>query len=219
MLSDLFAVYGFGMNSCTFNLEKKWSGPVCGLDEAGRGPLAGPVIAACVYVPPEIRRKRFWSEINDSKQLNREKREYLYHHIVTNCAYGIAEASVVEIDQFNILRASLLAMRRSMENMTGNFGINIELALVDGNQKPPLSCAIQTVIQGDILSRSIAAASILAKVTRDRVMAELCLQFPHYGWGRNAGYGTPEHLGAIREFGISDHHRKSFAPVAQRISG
>lgn len=207
------------MNSCTFNLEKKWSGPVCGLDEAGRGPLAGPVTAACVYVPPEIRRKRFWSEINDSKQLNREKREYLYHHIVSHCAYGIAEASVVEIDQINILRASLLAMARSMENMVRDFGVKTELALVDGNQKPPLSCTIQTVIQGDSLSRSIAAASILAKVTRDRVMAELCLQFPHYGWSRNAGYGTPEHLGAIREFGISDHHRKSFAPVAQRISG
>jgi len=219
LLRDLLAVYGFGMNSCTFNLEKKWPGPVCGLDEAGRGPLAGPVMAACVYVPPEIRRKRFWADINDSKQLTRGKREELYQCIIDHCPYGIAESTVAEIDQLNILQASLLAMSRAMDAMVEKFDVTAEIALVDGNQKPRLPCTIQTVVQGDSISRSIAAASILAKVTRDRYMEDLCARHPGYGWSSNAGYGTAEHLEGLKKNGVTVHHRRSFAPVKSMLFG
>lgn len=195
---------------CSFDLEQNYAGPSCGLDEAGRGPLAGPVVAACVYVPVEKRGLGFWAEVNDSKKLTAKKRDSLFDHIREHCIYGIAEASVDEIDQMNILRASLLAMKRSFDVMGGQ---PEWIALVDGNQKPPLSCTIQTVIKGDSISLSIAAASILAKVTRDRVMEDLCRQYPMYGWSKNAGYGTALHLSALRDHGITAHHRKSFAPL------
>lgn len=196
--------------TCTFDLEHHYTLPVCGLDEAGRGPLAGPVVAACVFVPVEKRGLGFWDDVNDSKKLTAKKRDTLFDYIREHCFYGIAEASVDEIDQMNILRASLLAMKRSFEVMGGK---GEWVALVDGNQKPPLPCTIQTVIKGDSISRSIAAASILAKVTRDRVMEDLCRQYPMYGWSKNAGYGTALHLSALREHGITAHHRKSFAPI------
>lgn len=196
--------------TCTFDLEHHYTLPVCGLDEAGRGPLAGPVVAACVFVPVEKRGLGFWDDVNDSKKLTAKKRDTLFDYIREHCVYGIAEASVDEIDQMNILRASLLAMKRSFEVMGGK---GEWVALVDGNQKPPLPCTIQTVIKGDSISRSIAAASILAKVTRDRVMEDLCRQYPMYGWSKNAGYGTALHLSALREHGITAHHRKSFAPI------
>lgn len=200
------------MPPCTFDLEQNYAFPVCGLDEAGRGPLAGPVVAACVYVPTDKRGLGFWDDVNDSKKLSAKKRDTLFDHIREHCIYGIAEASVDEIDQLNILRASLLAMKRSFDIMGGKADW---VALVDGNQKPPLPCTIQTVIKGDSISRSIAAASILAKVTRDRVMEDLCKQYPMYGWSKNAGYGTALHLNALREHGITAHHRKSFAPIRQ----
>jgi ribonuclease HII len=206
------------LDRCTFTLEKKFSGPVCGLDEAGRGPLAGPVMAACVHVNDNIRRKRFWSRVNDSKKLTREQREEMYLYITEHCAYGIAEASVEEIDTINILHASMLAMKRALEKMTSNFGITPEAALVDGNYPPKLACHVQTVIGGDATSLSIAAASILAKVTRDRVMQELCEQHPGYGWSTNVGYGTPEHLDGLEKYGVTIHHRRSFAPVQMEIS-
>ena len=206
-------------NSCTFKLEQNYSGPVCGLDEAGRGPLAGPVTAACVYIPPELRDESFWRNVTDSKKLSAKKRDALFDLIISNSHYGIAEASVVEIDQINILQASLLAMARSLETMVSKFGVDPQAALVDGNQKPHLPCTIQTVVKGDSTSISIAAASILAKVTRDRVMEDLCSHFPMYGWNRNAGYGTAEHLAALRKFGVTNHHRRTFAPIKNTLFG
>lgn len=200
--------------SCSFDLEDGFNGPVCGLDEAGRGPLAGPVVAACVYVPPAARDLDFWAGVNDSKKLTAKKRDALFDLIQTHCICGIAEASVDEIDQMNILRASLHAMAKAFDMAGGQPGW---LALVDGNQKPKLPCTIQTVVKGDSKSRSIAAASILAKVTRDRIMETLCAQYPVYGWSKNAGYGTAIHMAAITEHGITPHHRQSFAPIKKVV--
>lgn len=204
---------------CTFRLENDHEGPVCGLDEAGRGPLAGPVMAACVHVPKSVRRKKFWSRVNDSKKLTALQRDELYTFIVEHCAYGIASADVHEIDKINILQASMLAMGRAMAMMCADFNITPQIALVDGNYSPKLDCRVQTVIGGDAASLSIAAASILAKVTRDRLMCDLCAQFPQYGWSRNSGYGTPQHLAALREHGPTIHHRRSFAPVQAELFG
>lgn len=200
------------------SLEDECEGLVCGLDEAGRGPLAGPVVAACVYIPPAARGEAFWAQVNDSKKLSEKKRDALYDLIIAHTHYGIAEASAQEIDEINILQASLMAMSRSLGAMSSAFRTAPALALVDGNRKPKLSCAVQTVVKGDSISLSIAAASILAKVTRDRIMNELCQKFPLYGWSRNAGYGTAEHLRAIGDYGITEHHRRSFAPVRSAIS-
>lgn len=195
------------------SLESAQKGIVCGLDEAGRGPLAGPVLAACVYIPPAARKESFWQQVNDSKVLSEKKREALYDLIITHTHYGIAECSPREIDEINILQASLLAMKRALEQMSGKFAVMPTHALVDGNRKPQLPCAVETVVKGDSISLSIAAASILAKVTRDRMMRDLCAQYPMYGWSRNAGYGTAEHLRALNDYGITPHHRRSFAPV------
>lgn len=212
-----------GMSSCSFDLENAHQGLVCGLDEAGRGPLAGPVTAACVHVPDSVRGLSFWAEVTDSKKLSAKKRDRLFDLICEHCVFGIAECSAEEIDQMNILRASLMAMTRAFEKMHGSFETALTdkdwVALVDGNQKPQMPCAIQTVVKGDSISLSIAAASILAKVTRDRVMEDLCARFPMYGWSRNAGYGTAEHLAALQEFGITDHHRRSFAPIKNTVFG
>ncbi len=202
----------------SFDLELAHGGLVCGLDEAGRGPLAGPVVAACVYIPTEARGESFWALVNDSKKLSEKKRDMLYDLIVAHTHYGIAEASTEEIDEINILQASLLAMSRSLNVMCSSFNVAPALALVDGNRKPKLSCAVQTVVKGDSISLSIAAASILAKVTRDRVMNDLCQKFPMYGWSRNAGYGTAEHLRAMNDHGVTAHHRRSFAPVRSLVS-
>lgn len=200
-------------------LERLYEGPVCGLDEAGRGPLAGPVVAACVYIPEDVRGKRFWRDVTDSKQLTAKKREELYELIVTHASYGIAQSSVEEIDQINILQASLLAMSRSYDIMNSTCDLKPAMALVDGNQKPKnIRCEVQTVIGGDSISLSIAAASILAKVTRDRIMQELCPQFPGYGWSHNSGYGTPEHLKALKQHGVTSHHRRSFEPVRMALA-
>lgn len=201
-----------------FSLEDIHSPPVCGLDEAGRGPLAGPVVAACVYIPPNARQESFWAQVNDSKKLSDKKREMLYDLIVTHTYYGIAEATAQEIDKINILQASLLAMGRSLDAMSSTFSIIPALALVDGNRKPALPCAVRTIVKGDSISLSIAAASILAKVTRDRIMGDLCQKFPVYGWSRNAGYGTAEHLRALNNHGATNHHRRSFAPVQAVLS-
>lgn len=205
--------------SCTFDLENQILGPVCGLDEAGRGPLAGPVVAACVYIPQEVRAESFWAQVNDSKKLSEKKRDALYDLIIAHTHFGIAESTTQEIDEINILQASLLAMSRSLDIMSANFKITPALALVDGNRKPKMSCPVQTVVKGDSISLSIAAASILAKVTRDRTMNDLCEQFPMYGWSRNAGYGTAEHLRAINDHGVTKHHRSSFAPVRNALAG
>lgn len=179
---------------------------VCGVDEAGRGPLAGPVFAACVILDPgrQIR------GLADSKQLAPERREVLALRIRERAvAYGVASASVEEIDRLNILQATLLAMRRAVECLSVIPGE----VLVDGNQDPSLAFPTRTIVGGDAKVRSISAASILAKTARDAHMVELHTLHPQYGFDQHKGYGTPEHLEALRRFGACEVHRRSFAPV------
>lgn len=176
---------------------------ICGIDEAGRGPLAGDVYAAAVIFDEDV----FIEGINDSKKLSEKKRELLYGEIVSKAkAYCIASASAEEIDDINILRATLLAMKRAYDGL----GIPVDLALTDGNKAPELSCPAKAVVKGDSLSASIAAASILAKVSRDRYMKELALQYPEYRFEKHKGYGTSLHNELILKYGPCPIHRKSF---------
>jgi ribonuclease HII len=187
-------------------LLKTMSGPIAGVDEAGRGPLAGPVVAAAVI----FERGRIPKGIDDSKQMTPEAREELYVRIVESAvAYGVGEASVDEIDLVNIRQATHLAMARAVRAMT----IAPMFALVDGNDAPALPCPCDTLVDGDARSVSIAAASIIAKVTRDRMMRALHDEHPGYGWITNMGYGTEEHLRGLEKHGVCAHHRRSFAPV------
>ncbi len=183
---------------------------VAGCDEAGRGPLCGPVIAAAVIFPnrdieiPVI--------IRDSKKMTEHQRNAAYDWITQNTIWAIGECSATEIDELNILWASMLAMRRAVEKLD----VAPEHCLIDGNRVPDglLGTAI---VRGDAKSLSIAAASIVAKVTRDRIMENLATQFPEYAWDKNAGYPTAAHLNAIEKYGITKHHRRTFGPVKQRI--
>ena len=186
---------------------EKMAGPVAGVDEAGRGPLAGPVVAAAVIFPE---RKRIPKGLNDSKQMPAEAREEKFAAIMAcGAIVGVGEATVDEIDLINIRQATHQAMARAVRAL----GIAAAFALVDGNDAPALPCPCDTIIDGDARSLSIAAASIVAKVTRDRVMRELHREFPGYGWHTNKGYGTEEHLEALSRLGPCRHHRRSFAPV------
>ena len=193
-----------------FMFENEYDGIVIGVDEVGRGPLAGPVVAAAVYIPPENRGHPVWRDVQDSKKISAIRRDILFSVIQGQCIYGIASASVDEIDNINILQATFLAMRRAIEQMK----LNNPYVLIDGNRLPKnWPWDSRAIIKGDTKSVSIAAASILAKVTRDRLMVELANAHPQYGWDNNAGYGTPEHLSALSAHGITPHHRQSFAPV------
>ncbi|KVD74686.1 ribonuclease HII [Burkholderia sp. ABCPW 14] len=179
---------------------------VCGVDEAGRGPLAGPVVAAAVVLDPA----RPIEGLDDSKALSAKKRERLFDEIVAHSlAYCVASASVDEIDTLNILHATMLAMKRAVEGLA----MRPTLAKIDGNRCPTLSVRSEAIVGGDALVPSISAASILAKVTRDRMLVDLHELFPMYGFNVHAGYGTPRHLAALREHGPCAHHRRSFAPV------
>jgi ribonuclease HII len=181
---------------------------VCGVDEAGRGPLAGPVVAAAVIFDPS---KPMIRGLDDSKALTAKKRDELYDKIVDRAlAYCIASASVEEIDTLNILHATMLAMKRAVEGLS----VVPTLVKIDGNRCPTLSVRSEAVIGGDALVKSISAA-ILAKVTRDRMLLELHQTYPVYGFNAHAGYGTPQHLAALREHGPCEHHRRSFAPVRE----
>jgi ribonuclease HII len=197
-----------------FKIERQCQGLVCGIDEAGRGPLAGPVVAAAVVLEPRRFPKMLRDGLDDSKVLTREQREACYLAL-GRCAdhgtarIGVGAASTVEIDRLNILRAALLAMARAVSVL----GVRPDTALVDGAIAPPLACAVRTVVKGDALSFSIAAASVIAKVTRDRIMRGLAPRYPGYGWETNVGYATQEHGEAIRRLGITRHHRRSFAPM------
>ncbi len=195
-----------------FSLEDKYRGIVCGIDEVGRGPLAGPVVAACVIIPPNMRNLDFIDDIKDSKKLSKKKRSYLFKKITTNFPYAIGEIPPQEIDKINILQASLLAMKKAHDQIR-----NIEYSLVDGNKTPDISSNAITVIKGDQKSKSIAAASIIAKIYRDRIMFELAKKYPNYGWERNSGYPTKEHKEALLIHGITPHHRRSFKPVSDFI--
>lgn len=191
--------------------------PVCGVDEAGRGPLAGPVVAGAVLLPPDA--IPAWCEgINDSKQVKQAQREALFARIIANAPYGVGIASVEEIDAVNILQATFLAMARAVDDLAKKMGRMPSLALIDGNRPPKLSCRTETLVEGDAKSLSIAASSIIAKVTRDKIMGQLAVQYPGYGWERNQGYGTAAHLAAIKKLGPTPHHRRSFAPVSQQLS-
>lgn len=196
-----------------FSFEERHNGIVCGLDEVGRAPLAGPVTAACVYIPPEVREHEFLIHVKDSKKLSKTKREVLYDQIIEHCLYGIADIWQQEIDRINIHHASLLAMQTAYDAMRSDFDVQPKHALVDGKFSPQLSCESTTIIKGDSVSRSIAAASIIAKVHRDRYMQTLHEEYPYYGWNTNAGYPTKQHLEALQEHGITDHHRRSFSPI------
>ncbi|GAA0537700.1 ribonuclease HII [Rhizomicrobium palustre] len=191
---------------------ERLAGHIAGVDEVGRGPLAGPVVAAAIILKPDC----IPEGLDDSKKLTEKKREALFAQLM-DCALaiGIGEASVDEIDLVNIRQATHLAMARAITALS----IAPAFALVDGNDAPALACPCETLIGGDGLSVSIAAASIIAKVTRDRLMTKLHEAHPHYAWDRNKGYGTEDHMTGLRLYGCTPHHRKSFAPVRAILSG
>ncbi|HUC10559.1 MAG TPA: ribonuclease HII [Stellaceae bacterium] len=203
-----------------FAIERRCAGIVCGIDEAGRGPLAGPVVAAAVILDQRRFPRSLRERLDDSKLLTIEEREACWRALGRCVERGVAHigigaASAREIDTINILRAALQAMARAVAALR----ISPELALVDGNMPPPLACPVQTVVGGDGLSFSIAAASVVAKVTRDRAMRALARHYPGYGWETNVGYATREHGAAITRLGPTPHHRRSFAPVRLALAG
>ena len=190
-----------------------WDAPglIAGVDEAGRGPLAGPVVAAAVILD-DLRPIR---GLADSKTLTALQRERLYDQIMSRAlCCSVAQASVEEIDQINILQATLLAMRRAVEGLR----LRPVKVLVDGNRLPTLDVLAEAIVKGDARVKAISAASILAKVHRDRLCAQLHEEYPHYGFAGHKGYGTPEHLAALRTHGACVHHRRSFAPVAATLT-
>jgi ribonuclease HII len=183
---------------------------IAGVDEAGRGPLAGPVIAAAVILNPDRR----INGLADSKILSEAKREALFLKIQEHAlAWAVGRAEVFEIDAINILQASMLAMQRAVAALS----ITPDIAYVDGNYPPKLTCAVKTIIGGDALHTAISAASIVAKVTRDREMHELDKQYPQYGFAQHKGYGTKAHLAALATHGVCDIHRRSYEPVARLL--
>ncbi len=191
---------------------------VVGVDEAGRGPWAGPVVAGAAWFDPAALEPALLGQLDDSKRLSPALRETLYSRILaagpSAFRAGLGAASVAEIDRLNILEASLLAMARAVADL----GIAPDAALVDGNRAPRLSCPVEAVVKGDSRSYSIAAASIVAKVARDRRMAELARAHPGYGWERNRGYGTAEHRAALARLGVTAEHRRSFRPVREALN-
>ncbi len=199
--------------NATFELEinelQLGHGPIAGIDEAGRGPWAGPVVAAAVILDPH----NIPPGIADSKALVAEARERIYAKIIGSSRVGVGIASVERIDRDNILNATMWAMSEALKDLLNTVGEAPRLALIDGNRAPRLSIATRTVIKGDAKCLSIAAASIIAKVTRDRMMIELADDFPGYGFERHKGYGTPEHTAAIHSLGVCSAHRQSFKPV------
>jgi ribonuclease HII len=182
-------------------------GYVCGVDEAGRGPWAGPVVAAAVILDP----RRIPAGLGDSKALTAKQRESAFLSIIDDSVtYAVGVASVEEIDELNILQATFLAMKRAVSGLT----IKPKLALIDGNLVPPLPCEARAIVGGDASEPCISAASIVAKVIRDRMMADMHLAHPQYGWDSNKGYGTPDHQQALATYGVTPHHRRSFKPVS-----
>ena len=190
-----------------FALENGLSGLIAGVDEVGRGPLAGPVISAAVVFTD---RNISIDGIKDSKKLTPKSRQILYKKIISVAKFGIGIANVEEINSYNILQATKLSMERALTDLN----LELDYVLVDGNQSIKVKYQVKPIVNGDNLSVSIAAASIIAKVTRDQLMKELHNAYPEYNWYKNKGYGTKEHLSAIHLHGITEHHRKNFAPVS-----
>ncbi|KWR91796.1 ribonuclease HII [Cupriavidus sp. IDO] len=187
---------------------------LCGVDEAGRGPLAGPVYAAAVVLDPA----RPIRGLDDSKVLTARKREELYDKICERAlGWHISFATVEEIDTLNILHASMLAMQRAVHGLAAS-GLTPDLVQVDGNRCPQVPFPVEAIVKGDSLVKAISAASILAKVARDRELLVLHESYPQYGFDSHAGYGTPQHLAALAEFGATPHHRRSFAPVREALA-
>ena len=189
----------------TLDIENSIPGVIAGIDEAGRGPLAGPVVAAAVILDPATKP----DGLRDSKKLSEKRREALAEAL-WDCAHvGVGMAEVEEIDRINILQATLAAMARAEAALA----VAPDACLVDGNAHPPLRAPAHLIVKGDAKSYSIAAASIIAKVTRDRIMRDLAKDFPEYAWEKNKGYGAKAHREALEKFGPTPHHRKSFAPI------
>jgi len=186
---------------------------IVGIDEAGRGPWAGPVVAGAALLDARRLGRSLRRDLDDSKKLDAATRERLYDALLQQAQVTIGIATVAEIDRLNILQATLLAMQRAYLAL----GVTAEAALVDGNRAPALPCRCVTLIEGDALSLSIAAASIVAKVSRDRMMCALAEAHPGYGWERNKGYGTGEHAAALQHLGVTGEHRESFAPVRRAL--
>ncbi len=184
--------------------------PVCGVDEVGRGPWAGPVVTAAVILDPA----NIPTGLNDSKKLTAARREGLFEKINASAHVAIGMASVEEIDRINILQATFLAMRRAVEALD----VPPAFALIDGNKIPPaLVCDARAIVKGDSRSVSIAAASIIAKVTRDRLMCDLSATYPGYAWETNMGYGTKAHQEGLARLGVTPHHRRSFKPIHKML--
>jgi ribonuclease HII len=193
-----------------FSFENKYKGIVAGVDEAGRGPWAGPVVAAAVILD-----QKFYPQgLDDSKKLSRQKREKLFNEVINICDFGIGIVSEVEIDRLNILNATKLAMGNAIADLLKK----PDIILVDGNQKFDANgIEVVPIVKGDSKSLSISAASIIAKVARDKIMDDLNKEFPYYCWNDNAGYGTAKHISAIEVHGICKYHRKSYAPIKKYI--
>jgi len=186
---------------------------IAGIDEAGRGPWAGPVVAAAVILDRRTLPTEVGLVLDDSKKLTAARRESLFAVLPSFAAIGIGQANVAEIDRDNILQASLNAMSRALDALPRL----PDIALVDGNREPDLACPARCFVKGDARSLSIAAASIVAKVVRDRIMAKLAIVHPGYGWERNAGYGTAEHRAGLERLGVTPEHRRSFAPIIKML--
>jgi ribonuclease HII len=183
---------------------------ICGVDEAGRGPLVGAVVAGAVVLDPN----NPIEGLKDSKKLTAARREYLYEQIMEKAkAWGVGEASPAEIDEINILQATMLAMRRAIEDLTTRLGGWPDKALIDGNRCPELPIAAEAIVKGDAKEPAISAASIVAKVTRDRQMQILHERHPEYGFAQHMGYPTEAHFAALKQYGACDQHRRSFSPV------
>lgn len=203
-----------------WTLENNFNGYVCGIDEAGRGPWIGPVVAGAVIFLDRNISPELLKGINDSKKLSTKKREYLYNLLLQEAekgriCLGIGEASAAEIDTLNILQATFLAMSRAVENLS----IKPTHALIDGNRLPTkFPCPTSCHIGGDSLSYSIASASILAKVYRDRLLQKMALKYPGYGLEKNAGYGTKDHIEGLKKFGVTPEHRKSYKPIKEFLA-
>ena len=202
-----------------WNEEAKYQGLIAGIDEAGRGPWVGPVVAAAVTFHTHNINPILLNALNDSKKLSAKKREELYELLKQEAQngklnYGIGEASAQEIDDMNILQATFLAMQRAVEELPQI----PDMAIIDGNRQPKeFPCPSVTLIKGDATSYSVAAASIIAKVYRDRLMTELARQYPGYGFEKKAGYGTKSHIEGLQKFGITPEHRKSYRPIAEML--
>lgn len=201
-----------------FVLEEKFGNVIVGIDEAGRGPWAGPVVAGAAIFKNRNANPKLVAMLDDSKKLSAKKREKIYDMLFEeakkgNVLLGIGEASVEEIDNLNILQATFLAMSRAFEKI----GINApDMVLVDGNQTPStIKCPCKTVVKGDAKCCSISAASILAKVYRDRLMQKLAEKYPYYGFEKNAGYGTKLHIDGLKKYGVSPVHRRSYKPIKE----